>query len=128
MKIIRTPSRSSFSSLAGFLLGVSTILALAGCKQSGHTSDPHLKQIDEMLDSQLPTGIAKSRVTFYLSSQNFPVKNTGDPHETAAIVHHVDTHTLPSATARVTFHFDARHNLKFYELATAAGSVPPTII
>jgi len=124
MKIIRTLSRSSWSSLAGFLLGVFTILALAGCKQSGHSSDPRLKQIDEMLDSQLPAGTAKSRVTFYLSSQNFPVENTSDPHEIVAIVHHVDTDTLQPATARVTFHFDARDNLKSYELVTAAGSVP----
>ena len=122
MKIIRTPSRSSFSSLAGFLLGVSTILALAGCKQSGHTSDPHLKQIDEMLDSQLPAGTAKSRVTFYLSSQNFLVENTSDPHEMVAIVHHVDTDTLQPATARVTFHFDARDNLKSYDLVSVARS------
>ena len=128
MKLIRTLSRSSFPSHAGLLLSIFTTLALAGCEQSGHASDPRLRRIDEMPDSQLPTGIAKSQVTFYLSSQNFPVKNTGDPHEIAAIVHHLDTHTLPSATARVTFHFDARHNLKFYELATAAGSVPPTII
>jgi len=65
---------------ASFLLfGVFTILALAGCKQNGHTSDPRLRQIDEMLDSQLPSGTARSRVTFYLSSQNFPVEDTRDP-------------------------------------------------
>src|SRR5882762_1648103 len=124
MKIIRALSRSSFS-LAGFLLGGFTIVALAGCKQSGHTADPRLKQIDEMLDSQLPAGTAKSRVTFYLSSQNFLVENTSaDPHEIVAIVHHVDTDTLQPATARVTFHFDARDNLKSYELVTAASAVP----
>ena len=121
MKIIRALSRSSFS-LAGFLLGGFTIVALAGCKQSGHTSDPRLKQIDEMLDSQLPAGTAKSRVTFYLSSQNFLVENTSAPHEIVAIVHHVDTDTLQPATARVTFHFDARDNLESYDLVSVAGS------
>ena len=124
MKIIRTLSGSSFPSLAGFLLGVFTILVLSGCQQSGHTSDPRFKQIDEMLDSQLPPGTAKSRAAFYLSSQNFPVENTPDPREIVAIVHHVDTDTLLPATARVTFHFDARDNLKSYELATAAGAFP----
>ena len=110
-------------SSAGFLLfGVFTILALAGCKQNGHTSDPRLRQIDQMLDSQLPSGTARSRVTFYLSSQNFPVEDTRDPHEIVAIVHHVDTDTLQPATARVTFHFDARDNLKSYDLVSVAGS------
>src|SRR2546421_11730400 len=125
MKIIRTLSRSSWSSLAGFLLGVFTILALAGCKQSGHSSDPRLKQIDEMLDSQLPAGTAKSRVMFYLRSQNFPVENTGDARAIVAVVHHVDSDTLQPATARVTFHFDASDNLKSYELVAAGGSAPP---
>src|SRR6202158_1283461 len=116
-------AKSSSPSLAVLsLLGVFAMLALAGCKQSGHTSDPRLRQIDEMLDSQLPTGTAKSRVSFYLSSQNFPVENTGDARAIVAIIHHVDTDTLQPATARVTFHFDASDNLKSYELVTAAGS------
>jgi hypothetical protein len=123
MKNLRNPSRSTFPSLAGlFLLGVFTLPALAGCKQSGHTSDPRLRPIDEMLDSQLPAGTAKSRVMFYLSAQNFPVENTGDARAIVAIVHHVDTDTLQPATARVMFHFDASDNLKSYELVTAAGS------
>jgi hypothetical protein len=123
MKNLRDPSRSSFPSLAGlFLLGVFALLALAGCKQSGHTSDPRLRPIDEMLDSQLPAGTAKSRVMFYLNSQNFPVENPGDPRAIVAIVHHVDSDTLQPATARVTFHFDASDNLKSYELVTAVGS------
>ncbi len=123
MKNLRNPSRGSFPSLAGlFLLGVFAMLALAECKPSGHTSDPRLRPIDEMLDSQLPVGTAKSRVIFYLSSQNFPVENTGDPRAIVAVVHHVDSDTLQPATARVTFHFDASDNLKSYELVGAAGS------
>jgi hypothetical protein len=105
-----------------FLLGVFTMLALAGCKHSGHTSDARLKQIDAMLDSQLPSGTSKSRVTFYLSSQGFPLETTNDPHALVAIVHHVDTETLQPATARVTFHFDPSDNLKSYELVSVGGS------
>jgi hypothetical protein len=101
------------------------MLALAGCKPNGHTSDPRLRPIDEMLDSQLPAGTAKSRVTFYLSSQNFPVENTADPRAIVAVVHHVDSDTLQPATARVTFQFDASDNLKSYELVGAAGSASP---
>ncbi|HTF23679.1 MAG TPA: hypothetical protein VK937_07125 [Candidatus Limnocylindria bacterium] len=123
MKHLRNPSRSSFPSLAGlFLLDVFAMLALRGCKPSGHTPDPRLRPIDEMLDSQMPAGTAKSRVMFYLSSQNFPVENTGDPRAIVAVVHHVDSDTLQPATARVTFHFDASDNLKSYELVGAAGS------
>jgi len=123
MKNLCNPSRSSFPSLAGlFLLDVFAMLALRGCKPSGHTSDPRLRPIDEMLDSQLPAGTAKSRVIFYLSSQNFPVENTGGPRAIVAVVHHLHSDTLQPATARVTFHFDASDNLKSYELAGAAGS------
>ena len=120
MKNLRHPSRSSFPSLAGLsLLGVFALLALAGCKQSGHTSDPRLRPIDEMLDSQLPAGTAKSRVVFYLNSQNFPVENTGDTRAIVAIVRHVDSDTLQPATARVTFHFDVHDKLVSYELQSA---------
>ncbi len=122
MKNLRDLSRGSFPSVSGFLFCVFAILALAACKQSGHTSDPRLRQIDQMLDSRLPAGTAKSRVILYLSSQNFPVENTSDAHAIVAIVHHVDTDTLQPATARVTFHFDVSDNLKSYELVTAAGS------
>jgi hypothetical protein len=123
MKKLRNPAKSSSPSLAVlFLLGVFTTLALGGCKQSGHTSDPRLKKIDEMLDAQLPAGTSKSKVSFYLSSQGFSLEGTSDPHGIVAIVHHVDTDTLQPATARVTFHFDAGDNLKSYELAAVAGS------
>jgi hypothetical protein len=125
MKKLRKLSKSSFPSLAGlFLLGVFAVLALIGCKQSGHTSDPRLRKIDEMLDSQLPAGTSKSRVSFYLSSQGFPLESTSDPRALVAVVHHVDTDTLQPATARVTFHFDASGNLKSYELLFAGSSVP----
>ncbi|HEY6270043.1 MAG TPA: hypothetical protein VIX11_17210 [Candidatus Acidoferrum sp.] len=75
-----------------------------------------------MLDSQLPAGTSKSKVSFYLSSQGFSLEASNDPHALIAIVHHVDTETLRPATARVTFHFDARDNLTTYELAAAPGS------
>jgi hypothetical protein len=123
MKKLRNLSKSSFPSFAGlFLLGVFTTLALAGCKQGGHTSDPRLKKIDEMLDAQLPAGTSKSKVSFYLSSQGFSLESTSDPHDIVAVVHHVDTDTLQPATARVTFHFDASDNLRSYELVSAGGS------
>jgi hypothetical protein len=98
------------------LLGVFMTLAPAGCKQSSHTSDPRLKQVDEMLDAQLPAGTPRSRVLFYLSSQGFPVENSNDPHVISTTIHHVDTETLKPVTARATFQFDAEDKLKSYEL------------
>jgi hypothetical protein len=116
--------RKSFAlSFAGlFLLGLLVSIPLAGCRSSRHTSDPRLRQIDDMLDSQLPTGISKSKVSFYLSSQGFKLESTNDPQAMVAIVHRVDTDTLRPATARVTLHFDARDNLISYELVAAPNS------
>jgi hypothetical protein len=112
-------TRKSIHLFAGFFLfGLFGVLALAGCKQGSHTSEPRLRQIDEMLNAQLPTGTPKSRVLLYLSSQGFPVENTNDSHIIAATVQHVDTETLKPETARVTFHFDADDKLKSYELAS----------
>ena len=102
--------------------GVFLSLALSGCKTSGHTSDPRLRQIDEMLDSQVPQGTPKSRVIFFLSSQNFTVENAGESRTVVAIVHRVDTDTLQPATARVTFHFDQADKLKSYDLEAAPSS------
>ena len=103
------------------LAGVLLALAVAGCKTGAHTSDPRLRQIDEMLNSQLPQGTPKSRVMFFLSSQNFPLENTSDAKAVVAIVHRVDTDTLQPATTRVTFHFDASDKLKSYDLEPAVG-------
>ena len=111
--------------LQKFLLaGVFLVLAIAGCKTGVHTSDPRLRQIDEMLNSQLPEGTPKSRVIFFLSSQNFPVENASDTKAVVAIVHRVDTDTLQPATARVIFHFDASDKLKSYDLEPAASPAP----
>jgi hypothetical protein len=106
------------------LPGVFLVLALAGCKSGPHTSDPRLRQIDKMLDSQLPEGTSKSRVMFFLGSQNFPVENATDSKSVVAIIHRVDTDTLQPATARVTFHFDASDKLKSYDLEPAGGAGP----
>lgn len=105
-------------------LAIFLFLSVAGCKQNAHTSDPKLRQIDEMLNSQLPEGTPKSRVNFYLSSQGFTTEASSDDHTMVAIVRHVDTETLQPAAARVTFHFDAFDKLKSYDLNPATGALP----
>jgi hypothetical protein len=123
MKKLGSLTKSCAPSLAAlFLLGILATIPLTGCRPGRHTSDPRLRQIDDMLDSQLPTGTSKSKVSFYLSSQGFPLESTNDSHAMVAIIHHVDTDTLRPATARVTFHFDARDNLTTYDLVTAPSS------
>jgi hypothetical protein len=106
------------------ILGILLILPLAGCRGKGHTSDPRLRQIDELLDAQLPEGSLKARVAVYLSSQGFPVQASNDPRAIVAIVHRVDTETLRPVTALVTFHFDARDKLQSYEIVEAPDSMP----
>jgi len=96
---------------------------VAGCKSSGHTSDPQLRKIDEILDPQLPKGTPMSRVSYFLSSRGYPMENSSDPHAIVAIVRHIDTDTLQPITARVTFHFDANDKLVTYDL-TPAPDVP----
>ena len=117
MKRSPSSSRRPFYSLAGLILFfVAALVVPSGCNQSGHTSDPRLRQIDEMLDSQLPVGTPKSRVVFYLNSQGFPIDNGTDPKSMTATIQHVDTESLKPVTATVTFHFDREDKLKTYEL------------
>jgi hypothetical protein len=119
----RAASSIKFLSLCT-LLGILLILPLSGCKGKGHTSDPRLRQIDELLDAQLPEGSLKARVAVYLSSQGFPLQASNDPGAIVAIVHRVDTETLRPVTALVTFHFDARDKLQSYEIVEAPDSMP----
>ena len=117
MPILLKPSAKSLPFLISLILAVIlTLLSPAACQRRGHTSDARLRQIDEMLDSQLPAGTPKSRVVFYLNSQGFPIENNVDPHALIATVHHVDTESLKPVNATVTFHFDSEDKLKSYEL------------
>jgi hypothetical protein len=110
------PRRFLYSLASIVLFAMVTLLAPLGCRRAGHTSDPRLQQIDEMLDSQLPAGTPKSRVVLYLSSQGYPIENSSDPRTITASIHHVDTESLKPVTASVTFHFDSQDKLQTYEL------------
>ena len=117
MNMILMHCKRSLPLLIGFLALCGLLLAPAGCNGGGHTSDPRLRQIDEMLDAQLPVGTPRSRVMVYLNSQGFSIEDTKDPHALVAVVRHVDTETLQPVSASVTFHFDSEDKLKTYELA-----------
>jgi ATP-dependent 26S proteasome regulatory subunit len=122
MKNLAPPANRLRKFLWSFcLLGAFSVLTFAGCKQGKHTSNPRLRQIDDMLDAQLHPGATKARVTIYLNSQGFTIENSNELHTVVAIVKHVDIDTLQPETARVTFHFDAHDKLVSYELVPASG-------
>jgi hypothetical protein len=98
-----------------------SFFTFAGCSRGKHTSNPRLRQIDDMLDAQLHPGTTKARVIVYLHSQGFELADSLDRHSVVAIVRHVDTDTLQPETARVTFHFDENDKLLTYELVPATG-------
>jgi len=117
MKKFLALSRTRFYLSAGLtLVALAVALGPSGCRQSGHTSDSRLRQIDQMLDSQLPAGTPRARVIVYLNSQGFAFENGADPKSLKATVHHVDTESLKPVTASATFHFDAEDKLTTYEL------------
>ena len=101
------------------MLAMALIVGVAGCKTSAHSSDPHLKKIDEMLDAELPKGTTMTRVSVFLSSRGYRVEDSPKPHTIIAVVRHIDTDTLRPATARVTFHFDGNERLTTYDLVAA---------
>src|SRR5262249_45610706 len=123
---LRAAMRASFtgSHLATlFLLCTATIAA--GCQSStSHTSNPQLKQIDELLAKQLPPGSPASRVNFFLTSRGYPIEDSHQQHLLIALVEHVDTETLQPSAARVTFHFDTNDKLLTYDLV----AVPPSAV
>jgi|SRR5882724_10030689 len=98
-----------------FVLG----LLAAGCKPSAsHTSDPRLKQIDQLINRQLPPGTPMSRVSFFLNTRGYQTEPSA-PHTVVATVEHVDTKTLRPSAARITFHFDANGKLLTYDMVPA---------
>jgi len=110
------PKRPIYLVVSFLFATVLALGALGGCRRSGHTSDPRLRQIDEMLDAQLPVGTPRPRVILYLNSQGFPNDPGSDPRSLTATIHHIDTESLKPVTASVTFHFDSEDKLQTYEL------------
>lgn len=100
------------------------IVAASGCQGNSHTSDSHLRKIDETLAAQLPRGTGRARVEFFLRSRGFQQESSADPKDVVAIVRLVDTETLRPATARVTFHFDSLDKLITYDMQAAAHDAP----
>ena len=106
-------------------LGLLLIIGANGCKSSNeHTSNPQLRQIDELLSKQLPPGTALSRLTSFLNSRGYVQEEPPDRRTLVAIIEHVSTDTLQPSAARVTFHFDAHDRLLTYDMTAVPPSGP----
>ena len=110
-------SLRTFASFA--LIAVLLTFFLSGCRSRGHTSDSRLKKIDELLAAQLPRGVTRGRVEYFLNSRGYRIESSSNKNEVVAIVRQIDTETLQPAAARVTFHFDSNNNLLSYDLRAA---------
>jgi hypothetical protein len=121
-----TLSRSRYKSSAAFRLAllfslVVLSLTLGGCKkkEATHTSDPQLEGIDELLAKELPAGTPMSRMSSFLRSRGYELRDATEPHTLVAIVHHINPQTIQPEAARVTFCFDADLKLVTYDLQPA---------
>jgi hypothetical protein len=100
-------------------LVVVALIGTAGCKTSPHSSDPHVRKIDEMLDKELPKGTSMERVNLFLNERGYRIERSGKAQTIVAVVRQIDTDTLRPENARVTFHFDAHDQLTSYELVSS---------
>ena len=107
--------------LAALVLAV--LIGASGCKTSPHSSDPHVRKIDEMLDKELPKGTSMERVNLFLNERGYRIENSGKAQTIVAVVRQIDTETLRPENARVTFHFDAHNQLTSYELVSSADNL-----
>ena len=99
---------------------------IAGCgKSSNEVTDPQLRPIQEMLNSQLPTGSSEGTVQQFLSARGYPVERTSQPGTLVALIRHIDTEKLQPVTARVTFYFDANGRLNTTEIERTFNRRPP---
>ena len=117
---IPVPARWTFYAVALPLL----LLSLGCSDPSRHTSDSSLRQIDEMLNTDLPKGTTKQKIVLYLTSRGFEPTTLLDGNAIVATVTHIDTDTLRPASAEVIFTFDSGNNLISYEMHSANTVLP----
>jgi hypothetical protein len=107
------------------------VIAACGCKNSvdlrsyipwthhGHTDDPHLRKVDEMLSANIREGMTRAQVLTFLKSHGYQFETRPDAASLRVVVRHVDAETLQPVVARATFHFDSYNKLTKYELQPA---------
>jgi hypothetical protein len=100
------------------------VLATPGCKSSRHTSDPQLRQIDDLINNQLPPGTPQARVAQFLNNRGYALEPSPDPRTIITTIEHVDLTTLQPSAARITFHFDKNDKLATYDMMAVPPSGP----
>ena len=115
-------------SVAFFLLFAAIVVAsfLVGCgTSSDEVTDPQLKPIQEMVNSQLPLGSSEGTVQQFLVARGYPIEKSSRPGTLIGIIRHIDTEKLQPVTARVTFYFDANGRLNTTEIERTFNRRPP---
>ena len=107
-----------------FFLLVSSILVGCGTS-SNEVSDPQLKPIQDMVNSQLPVGSSEGTVQQFLVARGYPIEKSSRPGTLIGIIRHIDTEKLQPVTARVTFYFDANGRLNTTEIERTFNRRPP---
>ena len=114
------------SSLRIALLAAYGVVLLGpGCKKNVEVDDPQLKPIQEMLNTDLPTGTTASAVSQYLATRGYPTEAPDKPGTVVAIIRHIDTEKLQPVTALVTFYFDAGGKLNTTEIVRTFNRTNP---
>ena len=99
-----------------FFAALLTLLLLAGCGKNLEVTDPQLKPIQEMLNTNLPPGSMQDAVDRFLAVRGYPKEPATKRGMMVAIIRHIDTERLEPVTARVTFYFDANGKLNATEI------------
>jgi hypothetical protein len=106
-------------------LAFAGMLLLAACSKSLKVDDPQLKPIQDMLETNLPTGTSEGAVGQFLAVRGYSREAPEKPGTIVAIIRHIDTEKLQPVTARVTFYFDANGKLNAIEIVRTMNAPIP---
>jgi len=98
------------------LLLAALVLTMGGCQKTFRVTDPQLKPIQEMIETQLPMGSTTDRVNLFLATRGYETEPAEKPGTIVAVIWHIDTQRVEPVTARVTFYFDANGKLNTFEM------------
>ena len=115
-----------YAAALAFLATSLVLFSLVGCGTSSNkVTDPQLKPIQEMVNSQLPVGSSEGTVQQFLLARGYPIEKSSRPGTMIGIIRHIDTEKLQPVTARVTFYFDANGRLNTTEIERTFNRRPP---
>jgi hypothetical protein len=119
MRNFQSPLRTST------LLAAASLFILAGCAKTQKVSDPQLKPIQDMLETNLPPRAPQGTVSQFLAERRFPTQPSSKPGTIVAIIRHRDGEKSQPITALVTFYFDANGMLNTYEIIRTTNGPAP---